>query len=141
MITEHNVKQQQRSKLLESIKNIKTMKFKLLDSIILNEEELINIRGGLGDGIKCGNNCGLACGTACGATCGSNCGSSCGENCGGKIMPESENTIGQPGRDTPITGGGGKQFLTYMKILESRHKLLYKYSINFMSVFVNNLCL
>lgn len=85
------------------------MKFKLLDSIILNEEELINIRGGLGDGIKCGSNCGLACGTACGATCGSNCGSSCGENCGGEIgFTKTKNTIDQPVRDTPVTGGGSK---------------------------------
>ncbi len=49
------------------------MKFKLLDSIVLNEEELLNIRGGVSDGISCGNNCGMNCGSNCGNLCGNAC--------------------------------------------------------------------
>lgn len=43
------------------------MDFKFLDSIILDEEELINIRGGVSDGITCGSNCGMSCGNSCGS--------------------------------------------------------------------------
>lgn len=84
------------------------MDFKFLDSIILDEEELINIRGGVSDGITCGSNCGMSCGNSCGSNCGNNCGSncgtSCGINCGGFI--KNIDPIIKPDRPTgPINPG------------------------------------
>lgn len=45
----------------------------LLDSIVLKEDEMLEIHGGTGDTIKCGSNCGYNCGTNCGDHCGNDC--------------------------------------------------------------------
>lgn len=51
------------------------MQLNLLDSIVLNEQEMLNVRGGLGESLKCGSACGSNCGAGCGKVCGEGCGS------------------------------------------------------------------
>lgn len=41
-----------------------------LDDLFLNNDELIEIKGGHNDdGINCGSGCGMGCGNGCGAGC------------------------------------------------------------------------
>jgi hypothetical protein len=40
-----------------------------IDDIILNEEGLIQIKGGDAPPISCGEGCGLGCGAGCGVGC------------------------------------------------------------------------
>ena len=40
-----------------------------IDDIILNEEDLIQIKGGDAPPISCGEGCGLGCGAGCGVGC------------------------------------------------------------------------
>lgn len=65
------------------------MNLTFLDSIVLNEQEMLDIRGGLGSGITCGSNCGTNCGSNCGSNCGTNCGSGCSGSTGNTGKPGS----------------------------------------------------
>lgn len=59
--------------------------FNFLDNVILDDSEMLEIRGGASDNITCGSNCGN--------NCGSNCGNDCGHSCGGT---GSDNKLSKP---------------------------------------------
>ncbi len=40
-----------------------------IDDLVLNDDELILIKGGNQDQISCGAGCGLGCGQVCGSNC------------------------------------------------------------------------
>jgi hypothetical protein len=53
-------------------KIIKLNEKSVLDDIILKEDELLIIKGGLQSVVSCGNNCGSGCGRSCGSGCNGN---------------------------------------------------------------------
>lgn len=74
------------------------MNLKTLESIVLSEQEMLDIRGGLGNGISCGTNCGTNCGSNCGSNCGTECGSGCSGGTGntGTLTPSTKGDINAP---------------------------------------------
>lgn len=44
-----------------------------LEAIVLQEDDLLMIRGGQSDAITCGKGCGQSCGNNCGNGCNGNC--------------------------------------------------------------------
>lgn len=60
-----------------------------LENVVLTGEELLEIRGGIGENNSpsVGQGCGKECGKDCGNDCGQQCGRVCGENCSGTSGP------------------------------------------------------